>query len=337
MYALAVTRRAALTLLVLGALLAAAVVVRLVARLDLDGLTEAARAQVWELRARRVVCGTVVGVCLGVGGVLLQSLLRNPLASPDLLGLSSGAGLAVTISVYLSGAAGGAGAALGAAGWQTAPALAGAMAVLALVYALSQRRGLVDPASLILVGVIVGIMCAAATMLVQHLMPDRGLGAARLLMGTLSDETTWGQLAVGGAIAAAGLGVGVWAGPAMDAAAMGDDEARSVGVALGRLRAVQFVTAGAVSGAAVVIAGPIGFVGLIGPHLVRLMAGGWRRGPGHRVLAAGSALAGAALVVGADAAVKAMDLASGRLPIGVVTALLGGPAFLVLLRRRDEW
>lgn len=218
----------------------------------------------------------------------------------------------------------------GSAAWHAGPALAGAIAALALVYALSQRRGLVDPVSLVLVGVVVGIICSAGVMLVQQLMPDRGLAAGRLLIGAISDEAAWREIAAGGVVALAGVGIGVWAGPAMDAAATGDVEAHSLGVRLALLRVVLLLTAGALTAAAVVLAGPVGFVGLVCPHAVRLMTG--MQG-GHRWLVAGSALAGGALVVGADAAVRGLDLASGRLPIGVLTALIGGPAFLVLLRR----
>ncbi len=219
------------------------------------------------------------------------------------------------------------------AAWHAGPALLGSIAALSLVYALSQRRGLVDPPTLVLIGVIVSIMCGAATMLVQHLMPDRGIGATRLLMGAISDEISWPQLAAVGGLALTGLLAGLWAGPAMDAAAMGDDEAISVGVPLPRLRLALFVLSGAMTAGAVVIAGPIGFVGLICPHLARLLTGRRSAAAGHRVLVLASAILGATLIVGADALVKSLDLASGRLPIGVLTALLGGPAFILLLRR----
>jgi iron complex transport system permease protein len=212
------------------------------------------------------------------------------------------------------------------------PALAGSMAALVLVYALSQRRGLVDPTALVLIGVVVSIMCGAGIMLLQHLMPGstegRAGGGSRLLIGALSDEVTWRQLAWTGAVAAAGLGIGLKLGPAMDAASLGHDEAISVGVPVGALRLGLLVTSGVLTAAAVVIAGPIGFVGLVCPHAVRLMTGP----RGHRVLVAGSAMAGAALVIAGDALVKAIETPSGRVPLGVVMALVGGATFIGLLR-----
>ncbi|MBX3357736.1 MAG: iron ABC transporter permease [Phycisphaeraceae bacterium] len=328
--------RAAIAIGVLVLVLIGAVALRLGVGGSLDSLPEAARGQVWILREQRALAAIVVGMSLAIGGVMLQSLLRNPLASPDLLGLSSGAALAVMLAMYLAATWTGSStesAPYSVAGWHAGPALLGSIAALALVYALSQRRGLVDPPTLVLIGVIVSIMCGAATMLLQHLMPDRGIGAARLLMGAISDDVTWPQLAAVGGIAVIGLGAGLWAGPAMDAAAMGDDEAVSVGVPLSRLRLALFILAGAMTAGAVVIAGPIGFVGLICPHLARLLTGRRGASAGHRVLVLASALLGASLIVAADALVKSLDLASGRLPIGVLTALLGGPAFIVLLRR----
>lgn len=280
---------------------------------------------IWELRGQRVLMGIAVGAMLAVSGVLLQSLLRNPLASPDLVGAASGAALGVMVSYWVGAAAGlGAVAVLGQAG----PAAVGALGALGLVYLLSQRGGVVEPVTLILIGVIVSIIASAASLIVMQLMPDRGVAAWRWFLGSLSDDLPEAGLWGGLVLAGVGIGVGVWLGPAMDAAALGDDEAQSVGVSLMRLRSVLFVTAGLLAAGAVVLAGPIGFVGLVCPHVVRLAAG-----PSHRVLVVGAAIAGAVLIVGADAAVMAIRLDSGRLPIGVLTALIGGPVFLVLLRR----
>jgi iron complex transport system permease protein len=287
---------------------------------------------VLELRLLRVGVAATVGAALGVAGVMLQSLLRNPLASPDLLGLASGASLAVMVAALASarGGLGGAGSAGGFAvlAWQGGPALVGALGVLALVYGLAQRRGLVDPVALVLVGVVVSVMCGAGVMFVQQLMPDRGFEHARLLMGAISDETSWGLLGAVAVVTLLGVAAGAWSGPALDAASLGDDEAVSVGVGLGRLRLGLFLLAGVLTAGAVVLAGPIGFVGLVGPHAVRLLAG-----PSHRGLVVGSAVAGALVVVLAEAVVKAVDVGSGRMPIGIVMALVGGPVLVVLLRR----
>ncbi len=282
-------------------------------------------AAYWDLRGLRVVMGLVVGGALGVAGVMLQSLLRNPLASPDLLGIAAGASLAVTIATYVHHLRTGE---LVAWGGIDAAALLGAMAVLGLVYVLSQRRGLIDPVTMILLGVVVGIVCAAWIVFVQNLMPDRGYASGRWLLGMLDDDATWPRVGVIGGITVVGVAIGAWLGPWMDAASMGDDEARSVGVSLGRLRGMLFVVSGVLTAGAVVLAGPIGFVGLICPHAVRLVGGA-----GHRGVVIGAGLLGAALVVGADALVKGVELGSGRMPIGVLMAILGGPVFIGLLWR----
>ena len=293
------------------------------------GLTLPESAQIWELRGQRVVAGAVVGVALAVAGVMLQSLLRNPLASPDLLGLASGAGLAVMVAVWLAYQAGtGIARATSPMHAHSGAAVVGSLVALAVVYALSQRRGFVEPISLILVGVIISIMCGAGTQLVAALLPDGGSAATRLIVGSLNDDETWGRLAAMGGVVLAGVALAVWLSPAMDAAALSDDEARSVGVRLGSLRVGLFLASGVLTAVAVMMAGMIGFVGLVCPHVVRLLAG-----PSHRVVVIGSALAGAALVIGADAGVKAVWMGTGRLPIGVVTALIGGPVFIWLLRR----
>lgn len=307
---------------------AAAVAVRLL--VGEGGLAWPEASEVLGVRAQRAVAGLIVGGALGLAGVMLQCLLRNPLASPDLLGLASGAGLGVMLAAYAAFLAG-AMVPTAIGGGVGAGALIGACAALALIYLLSQRRGLIDPVSLVLVGVVMSLMCGSATVLVQHLMPDRGAAASRWLLGALSDDTSWRQLATIGGLVLICLAYGAAAGPAMDAASLGEDEARSVGVNLGWLRAGLFVSSGVLSACAVVLAGPVGFVGLVCPHVARMVGG-----PAHRWLTVNAALAGAGLVVLADASVKSISLDAGRLPISVVTSLIGGPFFIWLLRQRQR-
>jgi iron complex transport system permease protein len=285
-------------------------------------------ALVWELRLTRTGAAAVVGAALGLAGVLLQCLLRNPLASPDILGLASGSGFAVMLAAYL-GFLAGRGSSLGPT-TSAAAALLGAAAALALVLLFARRRGGLDPITLILVGFVIGVIGSAGIMFLQHLMPDRGLLTSRWLVGTIGDEITPPMLA---AVAAATLALAALAhalAPAMDAASLGDDEARSVGVRLPRLRLILFAAAGTLTAGSVLLAGPIGFVGLVAPHLIRLGAG-----PAHRTLVVGAVLAGAAIVVFADALAKAIDLGAGRIPVGVLTAILGGPLFIWMLARRQ--
>jgi iron complex transport system permease protein len=204
----------------------------------------------------------------------------------------------------------------------------GALAALGVVYMLGQRRGFVEPVLLVLVGVMVSVICGAGTMLLSSLMRDGGFAAIRWSMGSISDDVPRGVLLLVGGVTLAAVGLGMWLGRAMDVASLSEEEARSMGVPIERLRLLLFVASGVLTAGAVLVAGPIGFVGLVCPHAVRLLAG-----PGHRVLVIGAALAGAALVIGADVAVRAVDLGAGRLPIGVFTALVGGPVFIGMLRR----
>jgi iron complex transport system permease protein len=296
----------------------------------LAGLSEEAKAQIMSLREGRVLMGVVVGAALAVAGVMLQSLLRNPLASPDLLGLASGAGFGVMLVTFLaSRGIAAASASAGGIGWTTTAALVGALSALAIVFALSQRRGLLDPVTLVLVGVVISIIASSGTLLLKSLLQDQGFAAGRLLLGDLRDDVAPVQVWSVGAVTLVGVVVGWACGRAMDAAALGEDEARSVGVPLGALRATLFIAAGVLSAGSVVLAGPIGFVGLICPHAVRLLAG-----PSHRTLVVGAAVAGAALVVLADVLARVIDLGAGHPPIGVLTSLVGGPVLIGLLRRR---
>lgn len=321
--------RVALTVLTLACLLALAVAARL-----LVGGTDQWDV-LWQLRAQRVAGGIIAGSALAVAGVLLQGLLRNPLASPDLLGMASGAGLGVMTAILIASRAGtGLGAAgLGIAATGTA-ALVGALAALALVYLLAQRKGHINPVALVLIGVIVGVVCGAGMSVVQFLIPPGAKElASRWSAGAIRDDLTGTQLSIAGAIVAAVSMASILAARTLDAASLPDDEAASVGIAIPRLRLFLFLSSGVLAATSVVIAGPIGFVGLICPHVVRLAAG-----PSHRTLIVGAALAGAGLVVWADTAVKMLDVQQGRLPLSVFTAIVGGPALVLLLRRwaRDQ-
>tara|TARA_E500000318_G_scaffold14854_6_gene15007 strand:+ start:21974 stop:22927 length:954 start_codon:yes stop_codon:yes gene_type:complete len=301
--------------------IACAIVVVLRLMVGTGGWGIAGDPAVHQLRLDRVLIGSIVGASLGLSGSLLQSLLRNPLAAPDLMGLSAGAGFAVTLRTWQVGSLLGASAA-------ALPALLGAIGVLFFVWFLSQRRGIIDPITMILVGVIVSVILGAATMLVVSMMPDRGFSVSRWMMGTLREQVDTTTLAVCAAILVGVVGWAFSAARSFDVMALGEDEAKSVGVSVAVVRAGQFIGAGLLTAISIVLAGPIGFVGLVCPHLVRLLAG-----PGHRTLVLGSALAGVVLVVGADTLVRAIPTDAGRIPIGVITSLIGGPVFLAMLLR----
>jgi len=274
------------------------------------------------LRIHRIWTGAIVGSTLGIAGVLLQSLLRNPLAAPDLMGLSAGAGFVVTLTIFITGAS-------LSVGGASLPALIGAVVVLALVYTLSQRRGVIDPVTMILIGVITSVILGSATMLVASQMPDRGFGTSRWMMGNLREDLSGVHLIVSSLIGVAILTITIRQSTSYDAGALPIDEAKSVGLRIGSIRITQLLGAGVLTTISIILAGPIGFVGLVSPHIVRTLIG-----PKHRALLIGSALTGATMVVGADLITRIIQTGAGRIPIGVLTALIGGPVFLILLLKQ---
>lgn len=286
------------------------------------------------LRAGALWSAAVAGASLGLSGLLLQVLLRNPLASPFVLGLSSGAGLGATLAAWAAGAAGVA----GAGGWtaavaatgavQVLPATIGALLTLGVVLALGMRRGVIDPVSMVLAGTVVAAICGALTLLVQYAMPPVSRADAAIwFMGRVPELPDSAVLAVAVAVLVAAAAWAGFSARTFDAASVSDDEARSLGVRLVTLRLGMYIAAGATAATSVALCGPIAFVGFVAPHIARLLLGA-RHGP----LVLGSLVAGALVLVAADVARQALDLGMGRMPVGVLTALVGGPAFLLVLR-----
>jgi iron complex transport system permease protein len=294
------------------------------------------------MRLRMVGVGSaaIVGAALALAGVLLQGLLRNPLADPYILGISSGAAAGVMVWIVFSDA-------IAAVllrhpwwGWllahgQTIPALAGALLTCVVVFLLGRKRGgLLDPITLLLSGVVLSSVNGALIMFLNNLVP---YGAKSdildYLFGYISEGTA--PLTVGIALSAVLLGwIGALSiGPAMNIGSLSDVEAESLGVRLQRLRITAFVLAGLLTAASIALAGPIGFVGLICPHICRGLFG-----PDHRRLLVVSPLVGAAFLMLADTFVRCTGAwFNGELPVGVITALCGGPFFLYLLTRRRTW
>lgn len=283
---------------------------------------------VWHNRLLRLLAATIVGVALSASGAALQGLLRNPLAEPYILGVSSGAGIGVAVGTALAGAW-----ALWA--WAATPLLAaaGALATCGAVYAIAQRRGRLDPYALLLSGVIVNVF-NGALMLVVMLLSERN----RILeyiawgMGRIPDNPSWALLSLCALTALACWTVLLIRGGAFNVLGLGDTVATSTGVNVHRLRVETFVVVSAATAAAVALAGPIGFIGLVAPHVCRLL---W--GPDHRLLVIVSGLMGAITLILADTLCRTAGgwLNVGDIPVGILTALLGGPFFIFLLRRRN--
>ncbi|MBU6209514.1 MAG: iron ABC transporter permease [Planctomycetes bacterium] len=279
-----------------------------------------------DLRVGALVSAAVAGASLGLSGVLLQALLRNPLASPFVLGLSSGAGLAVSVAAL---AASWGAAWVIADGGLVAATIGSALALIVVVTA-GRRHGAIDPVTLLLAGVVVASVAGALTILVQYLMPPSSRGDLMAwAMGRIPELPERVPLVVGAVLLVA---IGWWSiarARWLDAACTADDEALSLGVDLPAVRWRLVVLSGALAGSSVVLCGPIAFVGFVAPHVARLMLGA-----GHRGLGVASPMLGAALLIAADALRLAVPLpGAGKLPVAVVTAILGGPIFLWVLRR----
>jgi ABC-type Fe3+-siderophore transport system permease subunit len=288
---------------------------------------------IMQVRLPRALGATLVGAALGVAGALLQGLLRNPLADPLLLGTSSGAGLGAVVAIALTASI-----TVDWLGFSLVAllAFAGALLSVALVYALATRGGRTPVVTLLLAGVAVGAMLTAAQTLVIVLAVSlqQRFGALYFWFSGAVDVESWASLWVVGALLAAGLLAAIWVAPTLDAFAVGEEMAGSLGVAVERRKLVIVGAAALLVGASVTIGGLIGFVGLVAPHLCRIALG-----PRSRPLVAASALGGAIFVTLADLLARAV-IAPSELPLGVLTAVIGGPFFLWLLRyagQRYRW
>lgn len=321
-------RRPMVGLVLLAAVSCLAVAARLLVVRTLDGslLVGWPGPMLGQFRVDAVLVACASGAALGASGAILQTLLRNPLASPFVLGVTSGAGAGVafaSLAASMAGIAAPTGAALGV------PALAGALLALGCVLLLSRRHGALDPVTLILGGVIVGAIASAGSTVAESLLPPERRGLFNgWLFGRIPDVPDPGALAACAAAALALTGLGAAWGNRLDGAALSDDEARSIGIALGPMRTAMFIGCGVATAATVALCGPIAFVGLLAPHCARALVGAR-----NRMLVPGAALAGGGLLTAADALRQWIDVGGGRLPLGAVTAVFGGVAFLVLLRR----
>lgn len=272
------------------------------------------------IRVPRAVTAALTGAALAVSGVLFQALLRNPLAEPYLLGVSSGAALGAVLALALGGAW------LGPATLPVA-ALAGGLVAIAVVFRVARVAERLDTRVLVLAGVVVAAFFSACVMLVLTFASAETTRSALLwTMGSL-DGASWRAAAVlaGYALPAT---AGAWAmGRHLNAMALGEETAAILGTEVERIKRAAYFVASLLAAAAVSVAGVIGFVGLVVPHGVRIA---W--GTDHRGLVPLSFLVGGALLVVADASARTVA-APVEIPVGVVTAILGVPFFLLLLRR----
>ncbi len=275
-----------------------------------------------ELRLPRAILGMLLGAALGLSGAVLQGYLRNPLADPTVIGVSSCAALGAVASIVLG--AGG----LGQFGWAMAGA-GGAMALLAMLTARAET-----PVVFVLAGTVLASLAGALTAFLISIAPNPYAVAEAIdwLMGALTDRGP-DDVLMAAPFIAAGMALMLLTGPGLDALALGEDAARSLGTNLGRLRWLVVIGTGLAIGAGVAVTGVVGFVGLVVPHLLRPVFGAK-----PSALLVPSALGGAALTLGADSLCR-LAPGAGEVRLGVAMALIGAPFFLALLFREGvrQW
>ncbi len=286
------------------------------------GLGDTDREILVNIRMPRVLVALLMGMALGASGALLQGILRNPLADPYILGISSGASLTAALGII-----GG----LSFLGSFTVPALAfvGAVVTGGIVGVMGWKRGGLWPERLLLAGVGLSFLFSALLMLMMSISTDEGLRRATLwIFGDLS-MSEWSRIPYGLAFIAAGLVLSATRAKALNALILGDEFAHSLGFAPRTERLVLFVSVGLMTAASVSLGGMIGFIGLLIPHIMRFFLGA-----DSRLLIPASALGGGSLLCVADLVSRSV-LPPMELPAGVITAIIGAPYFLYLLRRKN--
>ena len=285
---------------------------------DAESLNARDVAVIWNLRIPRALMGALVGAALALAGAGLQGLFGNPLADPGVVGVSQGAALGAVGAIVLGA---------NALGEWTVPvaAFVGGMLSTTLIYLLARPGRGSGTVTLLLVGIAIGAACSAAIGFLTYRADASQLQSLVFWqMGSLG-SANWSDLAAATPVFLIGLVGMIWLATPLDMLALGERQAQHIGLDVRRARVLLVTCSALLVGAAVAFAGTIGFVGLVVPHLVRLLAG-----PGHRWLLPLSALTGAALIVVADTAARTLDPPS-EIPLGLFSAAIGAPFFLWLV------
>lgn len=273
---------------------------------------------IFNIRLPRILLGALVGGSLAAAGTILQGVMRNPLASPGIIGVSAGGGLGGILVMLV----------LPQFGYLLVPAaFGGALVTAVLVYLLAWKRG-VNPVRLILAGVAVSAMLGAFSSTILILNAEKAGGVLDFTIGSLSARS-WPQIEQVAPYMAAGFAVALMLGQKLNILILGDEVATGLGMRVERTRFLLLAVAALLAASAVSVAGLLGFVGLIAPHIVRIVIGS-----DNRFLIPASALFGGIMVVGCDT-VGRMAMDPSELPVGVIMSLLGPPFFLWLLRRHS--
>lgn len=279
------------------------------------------------IRLPRVVMAASVGALLAAAGTVMQGLFRNPLADPGLVGVSAGAGLAAA-AVIVAGDKALPASVMSSPFFLPVAAFFGALATTSLLYRIATWRGRTSIATMLLAGLALGALAGAGTGLLVFLANDRQLRDITFWMLGSIAGATWPKITAIVPFLVLLILSSVFVSRGLDLMVLGESEAFHMGIAVERLKRFLIVLVAAAAGAAVSVSGVIGFVGIIVPHLLRLVIG-----PGHRLLLPASACCGAILLLVADTLARTMA-APAELPIGIVTAILGAPFFLFLLLKQ---
>ncbi len=278
---------------------------------------------IWEVRLPRLILAVLVGGGLAAVGVALQALLRNPLADPYILGISSGAALGAALALQV-----GLGWAIGGFTAMQAFAFAAAAITIVAIYRIAVADGRVPVQTLLLAGVIINAILSALILFISSIADSTS--AFRLFFWLMGSLATMGYAGLGalGIMILAGIAVLCAHARNLNVLSLGEDPAQGLGLNVERIKRVIFFTTALLTGAVVSVSGLIGFVGMIVPHAVRMLLG-----PDHRLLLPAAALAGGVFLAVADTVARSL-LAPTELPVGVITALCGGPFFIYLLMSR---
>ena len=279
--------------------------------------TSVVAAIVWQVRLPRIVGAAFVGAALGLSGAILQALLRNPLADPYLIGTSAGAGLGATVAEI----------AVPQLGLMPLGAFVGAALAVLAASSASRMRG-AGSVTIVLVGYALSVVLGAVTSLLLAFDHTALLSVYFWFLGGLGG-VTWSQIATLGAVLAIGLAFGVYHRRELDALALGESQAYYLGVDVQRTRMLLLLLAGLTTAVAVAASGLIGFVGLVAPHVARRLFGA-----AHERSLLASTAGGAGFLVLADTVARSLPF--GEVPVGIITALIGGPFFIWLILHTDR-
>ncbi|MBN2490144.1 MAG: iron ABC transporter permease [Planctomycetes bacterium] len=291
----------------------------------IDFADETARQALWRIRVPSYGMAAAVGGGLALAGLVFQVLVHNPLASPYILGISAGGSLGAVLAIYLGLEV----QLCGVISNLPVFALVGCLGAIWIVFSLARRGGRTARGTLLLAGVVVNASLTAIILFVIYRAEQQQtLRIVRWLMGGIAEPVSAVELTTAAAVVLALGAVLLCAGGRLNVLTLPDDEAAALGVDVERTRTGLFLAAALLTAAAVSFTGPIGFVGLIVPHILRLLLG-----TDHRLLVPASVLGGGLFLVLAEGAAHTIGYPE-RMPVGILTALAGGPFFLVLLRRR---